>query len=77
MIPELKVAIEMASPGTPSLTALRIAEVVAERIREAKAEAWDEGNAVAHGYDLSYELDRQEWLEEYGSERAKNPYREA
>lgn len=39
----LKVAIEAASPGTPSLPFLRIADVVAVVLREARAEAWDEG----------------------------------
>lgn len=44
----LQVAIEAASPGTPSLTCLRIADAVAVVLREAKAEAWDEGYEKAH-----------------------------
>lgn len=40
----LKVAIEAAAPGTPSLTCLKIADAVEVVLREAKAEAWDEGH---------------------------------
>lgn len=40
---------------------------------DALAQAWDEGHAAAHGYDLSYPLDREEWEEEYPDRR--NPYR--
>jgi post-segregation antitoxin (ccd killing protein) len=43
--------------------------------REAAAKAWDEGNARAMGYDLSYHLDRDEWDEERDP-TTPNPYRE-
>lgn len=40
----------------------------------ASLQAWYEGHAKAHGYDLSYHLDREEWHEEFGDELAENPY---
>lgn len=59
----LKVAIEAASPGTPSLTCLRIADAVSVVLREAKAEAWDEG----------YEAGKDS---EVYSDSPENPYRD-
>lgn len=43
-------------------------------IRCIKAEAWDEGHASAHGYDLTYHLDRDEWTEM--PKDPANPYRD-
>ena len=46
-------------------------------VKRVQAEAWDMGHAAAKGYDLSYELDRKEWEEEFALVRTTNPYREA
>ena len=60
----LQATIEAASPGTPSLTCLRIADAVDVVLREAKAEAWDEG---------WYDATNGKWgLPEPGA----NPYRD-
>lgn len=47
-----------------------------DAVRAAKAKAWNEGRASAHGYDLSDPLDREEYDEEFGGDGI-NPYREA
>jgi hypothetical protein len=44
-------------------------------VREAQAEAWDEGLAAGHGYDLSDRLDRKEFDELFRG-NYPNPYRE-
>lgn len=44
-------------------------------VDKIKAEAWDEGCAVAHGYDLSDRLDREEFEDLTKSAPFINPYR--